>query len=166
MNFVPSFFMRKSGWMWMLGAATLCVSLTAVAEVKGPISLTINNVGTSEILAWSWGASNSGSTQMGGGGGAGKANFQDISLTRYTDNQSVQLLKAVATGQHFPEVEIKREGMRILLHNVLVTSYSVGGSTSKKDIQTENISLNFSKVTYELEKGEPYCFDIAANTAC
>lgn len=166
MNFVPSFCMRKSAWLSMLGAATLCVSLTAVAEVKGPISLTINGVGTSEILAWSWGASNSGSSHMGGGGGAGKANFQDISFTRYTDNQSVQLLKAVATGQHFPEVEIKREGMRILLHDVLVTSYSVGGSTSKKDIQTENLSLNFAKITYELEKGQPYCFDIAANSAC
>ncbi|WP_306522727.1 type VI secretion system tube protein Hcp [Rheinheimera sp.] len=147
-------------------SAVLCCAGPALAEVKGPISLTINSVGTSEVLAWSWGASNSGSTHMGGGGGAGKANVQDISLTRYTDAQSVALLKAVATGQHFPEVEIKREGMRILLQDVLVTSYSVGGTTNKKEVQTENISLNFSKVTYELEKGEPYCFDIAANTQC
>lgn len=147
-------------------SAVICCASPAMAEVKGPISLNINSVGTSEVLAWSWGASNAGSAHMGGGGGAGKANVQDISLTRYTDSQSVALLRAVATGQYFSEVEIKREGMRILLKDVLVTSYSVGGTASKKDLQTENITLNFAKVIYELDKGAPYCFDIAANTTC
>lgn len=149
-----------------LSAALICTAAPALAQVKGPISLTINNVGTSEVLAWSWGASNSGTSHMGGGGGAGKVNMQDISLTRYTDAQSRALLDAVATGKHFPEVEIKREGMRILLQNVLVTSYSVGGVANQKELQTENVTFNFSKITYELGKGDPYCFDIAANTNC
>jgi type VI secretion system secreted protein Hcp len=38
-----------------------------------------------DVLAWSWGMSNSGTTHVGGGGGAGKASFQDISLTKYVD---------------------------------------------------------------------------------
>ncbi len=149
-----------------LGITVLCTGSTAMAEVKGPISLTIADVGTSEVLAWSWGASNSGSTHIGGGGGAGKANFQDISMTRYTDAQSAQLLQAVATGTHFSEVELKREGMRIVMHDVLLTSYSVGGSNSKKDMQTENITFNFTKITYQLSGSDPYCFNIATNTPC
>ncbi len=35
-----------------------------------------------DVLAWSWGASQSGSTHMGGGSGSGKASFQDINITK------------------------------------------------------------------------------------
>ena len=35
-----------------------------------------------DVLAWSWGASQSGTTHSGGGGGSGKASFQDISITK------------------------------------------------------------------------------------
>ena len=41
-----------------------------------------------DVLAWSWGLSNSGTTHQGGGGGGGKANVQDLSFTQrsqYTD---------------------------------------------------------------------------------
>jgi type VI secretion system secreted protein Hcp len=34
-----------------------------------------------DVLAWSWGVSNSGSTHQGGGGGSGKVNVQDLSFT-------------------------------------------------------------------------------------
>ena len=35
-----------------------------------------------DILAWSWGLSNSGTAHVGGGAGAGKVNVQDISVTK------------------------------------------------------------------------------------
>ena len=38
-----------------------------------------------DVLAWSWGASNSGSAHVGGGAGAGKVNVQDISVTKWVD---------------------------------------------------------------------------------
>ena len=38
-----------------------------------------------DVLAWSWGVSQSGSFHQGLGGGAGKANFQDLSVTKYID---------------------------------------------------------------------------------
>ena len=38
-----------------------------------------------DVLAWSWGMSNSGTFHGSGGGGAGKANFQDISFTKYVE---------------------------------------------------------------------------------
>src|SRR5919197_1518553 len=45
-----------------------------------------------DVLAWSWGASNSGSAHMGGGGGSGKVNVQDLSITKYVDKSSPLLL--------------------------------------------------------------------------
>ena len=37
------------------------------------------------MLAWSWGVSQSGTMHIGTGGGAGKANVQDLSITKYVD---------------------------------------------------------------------------------
>ena len=44
--------------------------------------------------------SQSGTTHTGGGGGAGKANFQDISFTKYVDSSSNALMTALAKGSH------------------------------------------------------------------
>ena len=38
-----------------------------------------------DVLAWSWGLSNSGSAHSGGGAGAGKVNVQGRSLTKWGD---------------------------------------------------------------------------------
>ena len=59
--------------------------------------------GEIDVLAWSWGASQSGTMHVGQGGGGGKANFQDLSVTKWVDKSSHALLKAVATGQHVKE---------------------------------------------------------------
>jgi type VI secretion system secreted protein Hcp len=48
--------------------------------------------------------SQSGTTHMGGGGGAGKANFQDLSFTKYIDSSTNALMIALAKGSHIPEV--------------------------------------------------------------
>ena len=41
--------------------------------------------GEIDVLAWSWGMSQTGTMHVGGGGGAGKVDVQDISLTKYVD---------------------------------------------------------------------------------
>ena len=55
------------------------------------------------MLAWSWGASQSGTTHIGGGSGSGKASFQDLSITKYVDASSYKLLKVLSRGDHIPE---------------------------------------------------------------
>ncbi len=51
-----------------------------------------------DVLAWSWGVSQSGSFHVGGGGGAGKANFQDITIVKPIDKSSPMLMQAWANG--------------------------------------------------------------------
>ena len=47
------------------------------------------------ILAWAWGASNSGNLHTGAGyASGGKANVQDITITKYVDSCSNALLNA------------------------------------------------------------------------
>src|SRR5215467_7426071 len=56
-----------------------------------------------DVLAWSWGMSNSGSAHVGGGAGSGKVNVQDLSFTKYTDAASADLYLACCNGKHFDE---------------------------------------------------------------
>ncbi|MES2259288.1 MAG: type VI secretion system tube protein Hcp [Pseudomonadota bacterium] len=135
--------------------------------------------GDIDILAWSWGASNSGSFHAGGGGGAGKANFQDISFTKYLDKASPAILSALAKGSHIPEAKLlvrkagegQQKYLEMTLTKVLVTSLSTGGSGGE-DKLTENVTLNFAEVKFEYflqnEKGVTasggvFNWDIAAN---
>ncbi len=132
-----------------------------------------------DILAWSWGMSQSGTFHSGAGGGAGKANFQDISVTKWVDKASATLMTKIATGDHVPKARltVRKAGKTPLeyviieMEKVMITSYSTGGSGGE-DRLTENITLNFAKVhvKYVPQKedgsGDPeveFKFDIAAN---
>jgi type VI secretion system secreted protein Hcp len=111
--------------------------------------------GDIDVLAWSWGMSQSGTTHMGQGGGAGKANFQDLSFTKYIDSASNALMISLAKGTHIPKVvflarkagEGQKAYLQIDMEEVLVTSISTGGSGGE-DRLTENVTLNFAKVKF------------------
>src|SRR5258708_23578738 len=89
-----------------------------------------------DILAWSWGMSQSGSFHTGGGGGAGKANFQDLSVTKYVDNSTPTLMQKLATGDHIATgtLTVRKAGkvpleyIKLKLTKIMVTSLSTGGS--------------------------------------
>jgi len=132
-----------------------------------------------DVLAWSWGMSQSGTTHMGSGGGAGKANFQDISITKYIDKSSTELAMRVATGKHIPTAwlcvrkagETPLEYIKIEMTDVMITSVQLGGSGGE-DRLTENVMVNFGAFKYEyIEQkidgsGEPakeFGYDIAAS---
>ena len=136
-----------------------------------------------DILAWSWGASNSGSAQMGGGGGSGKANIQDISITKYVDKSSPLLLGKCCQGDHIKEATLTvrkaagkdpLEYITLTLSDILVSSISTGGSGGA-DLLTENVSLNFAKFKLEYtpqkadgsaEGSVPYAYNIKENKPC
>ncbi len=132
-----------------------------------------------DVLAWSWGASQSGTMHMGGGGGAGKVNVQDLSFTKYIDAASNALLLRCCDGGHIKKavLVVRKAGktpleyFKITLEEVIVTSYSTGGSGGE-DRLTENVTLNFSKFKVEYSKqkadgtgeaAKPAGWDIAAN---
>ena len=109
--------------------------------------------GEIDVLAWSWGLSNSGTAHVGGGAGAGKVNVQDLSFTKYVDLATSPLLLAAANGKHIGKAtlvvrkagETPLEYITITMTDVLVSAVSTGGSGGE-DRLTENVSLNFAKV--------------------
>jgi type VI secretion system secreted protein Hcp len=109
-----------------------------------------------EVLAWSWGMSQSGTTHSGTGGGGGKVNVQDMSFTKYMDKASPTLMKACTKGTHVPNVVFVArkaggdplEYYKITMQEVIVSSISTGGSGGE-DRFTENVTLNFN--TFHVE---------------
>ena len=112
-----------------------------------------------DVLAWSWGMSQSGSFHAGSGGGAGKASFQDLSFTKYVDSASPALMLHLAEGTHIPKATLlvrkagkgQQKYIQIDMMKCIVTSLSTGGSGGE-DKLTENVTLNFAEVKYEYFK--------------
>ena len=105
-----------------------------------------------DIIAWDWGMTQSGTMHRGGGGGAGKVNIQDISVTKYIDKATPTLIKMCCNGEHFDEAVLTArkagkdplEYLKIKMTKVLVSSIATGGSDTD-DRSTENVTLNFKK---------------------
>jgi type VI secretion system secreted protein Hcp len=116
-----------------------------------------------DILAWSWGLSQSGTTHMGSGGGAGKVNVQDLSVTKYVDNATPTLMKFCCKGKHIDtgKLTVRKAGdepleyIVIEFQELLISSISTGGSGGE-DRLTENLSLNFREfhLTYKQQTKE------------
>ncbi len=125
--------------------------------IKGE-SVDKEHAGEIDILAWSWGMSQSGTMHMSGGGGAGKANVQDISFTHWVDAASPNLMKICCNGKHVTEAiltlraagETPLDYLVITMKQVMVTSVSLGGSYGEERF-TENFTLNFAEVGVEYQ---------------
>jgi type VI secretion system secreted protein Hcp len=115
-----------------------------------------------DVLAWSWGMSQSGTTHMGAGGGAGKVNVQDLSFTKYVDKSSPNLIMACCNGKHFKEAKltVRKAGekpleyIKLTMKDVIISSLSTGGSGGE-DRLTENVTLNFGAFKMEYTPQKP-----------
>ncbi len=132
-----------------------------VGDIEGE-SVAANHVKDIDVLAWSWGMSQSGTTHMGGGGGSGKVSVQDLSFTKYVDAGSHALQQACCIGKHYDEAKLvvrkaggeQLEYIIITMNEVIVTSVSTGGSGGE-DRLTENVTLNFAKYKFSYQPQNP-----------
>lgn len=110
-----------------------------------------------QLLSWSEGVTNSGSSAHGTGAGVGAVNFQDFHFTMTMNKASTPLMVACCTGQHIEEViltqrkstgdETPQPFLVFTFKDVLVSSYQTGSSGAELPI--ESCSLNFSEVTMQ-----------------
>jgi type VI secretion system secreted protein Hcp len=124
-------------------------------DLKGE-SLDEKHRGEVDVLAWSWGLSNS-LKAVTAGAGTGKVALQALSFTKYVDKSSAGLISALVTGRHLKTatLTLRKAGgkapleyLRITLEDVIVSSVSVAGSSGEERL-TENVSLTFARFRYE-----------------
>jgi type VI secretion system secreted protein Hcp len=132
-----------------------------------------------DVLSWAWGVSQAGTMHTGGGGGHGKANFSDLTITHYVDKAHPVLLKSCATAEHIKEAMLTvrkagktpQEFLLIKMNDIIITNVTPNGDGGEAG-HTEQVSLQFSKVDVEykpqkpdgsLDAGVHFKYDIKAN---
>lgn len=133
-----------------------------------------------DVLSWSWGMTQSASTHGGGGGGSGKVSVNDLTITKYVDKATPNLMKWCCRGEHISEavLVVRKAGgakpleyLKIKLNEVIVSSVTSAGAATDERL-VESISLNFSyfEVEYVPQKKDgsgdaaiPMTWNIKAN---
>jgi type VI secretion system secreted protein Hcp len=118
---------------------------------KGVVyTMTMADVGTFELLSWSWGATSSGGGES--GGGPGKHAARDLVATKAADKQSAKLMQYAASGQRIATVELRTEKggstFVIKLKDVIISSYQTGGG----DPPMDTFGLTFAEIEYEFSE--------------
>jgi type VI secretion system secreted protein Hcp len=112
-----------------------------------------------DIQSFSWGASQSGTFAVGGGGGAGKVSMQDFHFTMPNNKASPALFLACAQGDHIKNATLtcrkagkeQQEYLKVTMSDILVSSFQTGGSGGDI-VPTDQISLNFAKIEVEYKE--------------
>jgi len=119
--------------------------------------------GEIEVLSWSWGMNQTGTTHIGTGGGSGKVSVSDLTFTHYIDMASADLIQSCCNGKHFVEAlltvrkasgKAQIEYLKIKMNEVIITHVSTGGSNGQERV-TENVTLNFQKFEYQYTQQMP-----------
>ena len=147
----------------LLRGAWIAMCLLVVGRAEAALDLVLNIPGIPgdstipgyenqiKVLAWSWGASNSGTCS-----GPGQINVQDLALTKYFDLASTPLVAALKNGTVLTSATLTiltagtgERSETIAMSNVKISSYSSGGSGGE-DRLTENVTFGFSQavITY------------------
>lgn len=115
-----------------------------------------------EVFSWSWGVAQTGTSSFGTGAGQGKAAFNDFSFIHNLDKASPNLMKACATGKHYPEATVtarkagegQKEYLIFKFSEVFITGVSPAASSAGDGVQ-EQVSMQFAKVELEYKPQKP-----------
>jgi len=150
--FVAGLFTSNSA----MAAVDMFLKITDITgETRDPA-----HAGEMDVLAWSWGTSTGTARTVKGILPA--TCVQDLSVTKYIDSASAELIMNGATGVVAPDAVLTMrkagatpiEFLILRMTNVTVTSYSTGGSGGE-DRLTENVVLHFASLTGEYRRQKP-----------
>jgi len=111
-----------------------------------------------ELLSFSLGGNQTGTSAHGGGSGAGKVAMHDVHVVARLDKASVHLFHAMCSGKHFPEggkITCRKAGgqqekfLEVEVKDVLVSGFQFGGSPGSDTIPTIQFSLNVGTCSME-----------------
>lgn len=111
-----------------------------------------------EILSFNHGVTQpaSGASATGGRTG-GRADFQNLMVSKTIDNSTPDLCIKCAKGEHIPKVELelclaagdKHTFMKYTLEDCIVTSVSPGGATTGETKPLEAVTFAYGKIKWE-----------------
>jgi len=148
-----------------------------IGDIKGE-SLDDKHKDEIEVLSFSWGVTNTGGTAAGGGGRAGRATFQDLSIVHKIDKASPLLMRACVMGEHLKEATIthrkagkdQQDYLIVKMNDIIITGVTDGDASGHAG--SETVSLVFAKIDLEykaqkadgsLDTGIHFKYDLKTN---
>ncbi len=125
--------------------------------IEGDGSVNLLHKGEINVISFSWGIS-MGEAASGGGGGTGKARFDDLVIVKQMDQASPRLMLACSSGRHskfalFKIVSTNEDGrpsgnnVFLKMEDVVVESVRQMGHENGGDFPTEQITLDGARVS-------------------
>lgn len=116
--------------------------------------------GSIAIESFQWGLQQAGTMGHGGGGGAGKVSFSDISIQKFADSSTPALMQACAGGDHIKTgvLTVRKAGgkqeeyYKISLTQILVSSIQNTGANGHGGVPSETVSLNFDEIKFDYKE--------------
>jgi len=120
--------------------------------------------GQINLESFQWGAHNS-TSSVGTGGGAGRVEIQNFTVTKKMDKSSTKLFQSCCSGKHFPTATLALlkaggenpvEYLKYEFKEVFVTDVQWSGSSGGDDTPQEHLGFTFGSVqmTYTPQKSD------------
>lgn len=139
-----------------------------------------------DVLSWSWGVSNTSSSLPGGGGGAGKATFENLSFSTYVSRASPKLYQMAANGRHSMQAVLTvrsesinnvfgSEYLKVTLNDLLVNIADTGWAMGTNGRVLDKFELSYTRIKVEYAMRNPdgstgaitvFCWDKKSNAQC
>ena len=110
-----------------------------------------------QLDSWDWSEAQTGSFASGGGGGSGKVKMEDFEFTCKIGTHSPKLMVKCASGEHVKKgtLTARKAGktpqdfLKVNFTDLLISSYSVGGSTNDEGLPNDKCKFNFAKIEFQ-----------------
>ena len=132
-----------------------------------------------DVLSFNMGANNVSTGGVGGGGGAGRAEFHDLAFVMFVDKASPKLFESLATGKHIATglLTVRKAGetqvefLKWTLTDVVVTgvSQAVSGGEDRRSAgglpRVQKVKIDYTEQTDKGTAGgtTSFAWDLAAN---
>jgi type VI secretion system secreted protein Hcp len=126
-----------------------------IDDIKGE-SQDAAHKGEIDVYTWSWAVTQTGSSQVGGGSGTGRANVEDFTFTTKVDSSHAPLLGMTLKGKAFKTAVFtcRKAGDKPLEYlKITMSAGLISGITFSADkddeLQTATVTLNFGQVKFD-----------------
>ncbi len=144
-------------------------SSTAMAKKEQPVAIVASSPALPadlSLLSIEIGAeTNINIGSVSGGGGAGKATFKELTITKYPDTSTTQLFEYLVTGQHMDSLEITQGNKTWNLTLVMIQDYTWNGEAGEDAVSTEQWVLQFGAMQLVVDDAS-FCWSRILNEDC
>ncbi len=137
-------------------------------NIKGESAVKSAPKDSFDVLAWSWGMTQSASAHVSKGASQGSADVRDLTFTKLADKASPTIVQDCFGGKDEQEVTLSMwktannktyEYMKVAMSGIVFISSYQTGDIGQNDQLMETITLNFAKVqvsfTPSKDNGDP-----------